>query len=119
MKQTYESQEQAYLATLQEWKDQGAEIYLCGSIAGSLKISDDLSQFGLDEDRNFSPELTKAIQEMGVEDIRLGLKETQRMLTSMNRYPPGMQNTQIAKADRLDALAEDDDQDDVPGPWLS
>jgi len=116
--QIHETQEQAYLATLKEWKEQGAEIYLCGSIAGSLMVSDDLTQFGLDEDRNFSPELIKAVQELGVTDARLGLKETQKMLTSMNRYPPGLQNTQIAKADRNDALT-DDDEDDTPAPWLS
>lgn len=108
-----------YFATLKEWRDQGAEIYIGGPAVGALSVSEDMMRFGRDQSRSLSPELKQSIVvELDGTDNQLNLQQTQKMLTTMERFPTAVHRSHIAKQDRLDA-AMNDDHDAEPGPTLS
>lgn len=110
-------QDQVFFDTLQNWKSEGADIYIGGTVAGSFVISDDRTQFGKDPSRSFSQTLIDTIkQELGGIDARLDLQQSQRMLTTLDRFPLGIHNTLIAKMDRAASVAQNDDELDVPLP---
>lgn len=114
------TQDQVFFDTLKDWKSEGAELYIGGTTTGSFVISDDRAQFGPDPSRSFNTYLVEAIKtELGGIDARLDLQQSQRMLTTLDRFPLGIHNTHIAKMDRAAQSAQNDDDDDQPGPGVT
>lgn len=121
---TLSAHDQFYLDTLKGWRAAGGgEIHIGGTAVGALHISDNQAQFGRDSNHTLSPELKHAIVvELDGTDSQLTLAQTQRMLSSIDRYAPGAYRSQIARQDRLDAANHaDSDLDDDSGysPTLS
>ncbi|WP_157133329.1 hypothetical protein [Marinobacter sp. ELB17] len=111
------TQDQVFFDTLKDWKSEGAELFIGGTTTGSFVISDDRTQFGRDPSRSFNTQLVEAIKtELGGTDARLNLQQSQRMLTTLDRFPLGIHNTHIAKMDRAVQSAQNDEDDDQPSP---